>query len=167
MDEPEEEGWGRVGPERPKIRRAHCRKAAEQLLKRCGVKEPPVPVEEIARTLGFETRTEDLPHGVDARLRVSGASRVIELASGQARVRHRFSIAHELGHASLGHRHQETEVAEQEANAFAGALLVPRTWLRRDVDAVRTVVELARRYDVSRDVVFVAAQGAGLLERLR
>jgi hypothetical protein len=167
VDEPEEEGWGRLGPERPKVRRAHCRKAAEQLLKRSGVKEPPVPVDQIARTLGFDIRTEDLPQGVDARLRISGASRVIELASGQARVRHRFSIAHELGHASLGHRHGETDVAEQEANAFAGALLVPRAWLRRDVDTVKTVPGLAGRYEVSRDVVFIAAQGASLLKRLR
>jgi hypothetical protein len=167
VDEPEEEGWGRVGPERPKVRRTHCRKSAEQLLKRCGVKEPPVPVEEMARTFRFEVRMEHLPPGVDARLRVSGNSRVIELASGQARVRHRFSIAHELGHASLGHRHGETEVAEQEADAFAGALLVPRAWLKRDVGTFSTVSGLARRYDVSRDVVFVAAEGARLLERLK
>lgn len=167
MDEPEEEGWGRIGPDRPRVRSAHCRKAAEQLLKRSGVKVPPVPVEAIARTLGFDVRTVDLPPGVDARLRVSGADRIIELASGQAGVRHRFSIAHELGHASLGHRHGETDVAEQEANAFAGALLVPRSWLRRDVDTVPTAAELARRYHVSRDVVFIAAQGAGVFERLR
>jgi hypothetical protein len=167
VDEPEEEGWGRVGAERPKVRRAHCRKAAEQLLKRTGVKEPPVPVEEIARKLGFHVRVEDLPRGVDARLRVSGGSRTIELASGQANVRHRFSIAHELGHVSLGHRHGETEVAEQEANAFAGALLVPRAWLKRDVERFSTVADLARRFGVSRDVIFIAAQEARLLERLR
>jgi hypothetical protein len=167
VDEPEEEGWGRTAPERLKVRRAHCRKAAEQLLKRCGVEGPPVPVEDIARCLGFEVRIVDLPRGVDARLRLSGASRVIELASDQARVRHRFSIAHELGHATLGHRHGETEVAEQEANAFAGALLVPRAWLKRDVARFSTVPALAGRYNVSREVIFIAAQGAGLLEGLR
>lgn len=109
----------------------------------------------------------DLPRGVDARLRVSGASRVIELASGQARVRHRFSTAHELGHTSLGHRHGETDVAEQEANAFAGALLVPQSWLRRDIDTFTTVTALAERYEVSRDVIFIAVQRARLLDRLR
>jgi hypothetical protein len=167
VDDPEEEGWGRIGPERLKVRRAHCRKAAEQLLKRSGVKEPPVPVDEIAPMLGFEVRVEDLPRGVDARLRLVRGSRIIELASGQARVRHRFSIAHELGHATLGHHHGETDVAEQEANAFAGALLVPRTWLKRDVESFRGVEDLARRYEVSRDVLIIAAQGARLLERLR
>lgn len=167
MDEPEEEGWGRVAPERKKVRRAHCRKAAEQLLKRSGVKEAPVQVEEIARKLGYEVKIEGLPRGVDARLRVSGGRQIIELASGQAPVRRRFSIAHELGHITLGHRHGETDVAEQEANAFAGALLVPRAWLKRDIETYSSVPELARRYDVSRDVIFIGAQGAGLLGRLR
>lgn len=167
MDEPEEEGWGRVGPDRLKVRRAHCRRAAEQLLKRSGVKKAPVPVEEVARKSGYEVKIEDLPRGVDARLRVSGGRRVIELASGQAPVRRRFSIAHELGHITLGHRHGETEVAEQEANAFAGALLVPRAWLKRDVETYSRVLEFARRYEVSRDVILIAARGAGLLDRLR
>jgi Zn-dependent peptidase ImmA (M78 family) len=91
----------------------------------------------------------------------------MELASGQALVRHRFSAAHELGHHSLGHRHGETEVAEQEANAFAGALLVPQPWLKGDVDSFATVAALAERYEVSRDVIFIAAQRARILDRLR
>jgi Zn-dependent peptidase ImmA (M78 family) len=120
----------------------------------------------MAGSLGFEVRTVDLPRGVDARLRISGASRVIELAAGQARVRHRFSVAHELGHSSLGHRHGETDGAEQEANAFASALLVPQSWLKRDLGSFPTVAALAERYDVSRDVVLIAAERARLLDRL-
>lgn len=45
MDELEEEGWGRPAAERLKVRAAFCRRAAEQLLKRCAVQQPPVPVE--------------------------------------------------------------------------------------------------------------------------
>src|ERR1022692_1648898 len=146
MDELEEEGWGRSAPERLKVRAAFCRQAAEQLLKRCGVHQPPVPVEQIARKLGFDVRVIDLSAGVDARLLVTGAGSTIELASSQPNVRHRFSIGHELGHACLGHRHGETEVAEQEANAFAGALLVPAAWLRRDLARLPTAPMLAEHY---------------------
>src|SRR5438876_7289831 len=103
MDDADREGWGQPPPERIKIRKAFCRKAAEQLLRRRSVTNPPVPVEEIAAALGYETKVVDLPHGVDARLRITGQRRVIELAKGQARARHRFSIAHELGHGTLGH----------------------------------------------------------------
>jgi len=167
VDDIEEEGWGRTDPERLRVRVALCRKAAEQLLKRRGISAPPVPVEEIAGALGFEVRVIDLPRGVDARLRTSGASRVIELAAGQAKVRLRFSIAHELGHATLGHHHDETDVAEQEANAFASCLLAPQAWLKRDIGTFTTVAALADRYKVSREVIFIAVQRARLLDRLR
>ena len=167
MDDVEEEGWGRTTPERVRVRAALCRKSAQQLLKRCEVDGPPVPVEEVARQLGFDVRVVVLPRGVDARLRLSGASRLIELASGQARVRHRFSIAHELGHHFLGHRHGESDLAEQEANSFASALLVPQSWVKRDIDKFPSAAALAERYAVSRDVIFIAAQRARLLDRLR
>lgn len=167
MDEFEDEGWGRSVPERLKVRAAYCRKAADQLLKRCSVKAPPVPVDLVAQSLGLEIRVEALGRGVDARLRHSEQRRVIELAAGQAAVRHRFSIAHELGHFCLGHRHGETDVAEQEANVFAGALLVPRAWLKAEIETFPTVSTLASRFQVSRDVVFIAAQGARLLDRLK
>ena len=166
MGDIEDEGWGRTTPDRIRVRASLCSKAAEQLLKRCEVEGPPAPVDRIAKRLGFGVVIVDLPNGVDARLRVSGENRSIELATGQARVRHRFSIAHELGHAILGHRHDETEVAEQEANAFAGALLVPRAWLKDDIDTFTTVSTLSERYEVSKDVIFIATQRARLLDRL-
>lgn len=167
MDDHDIEGWGITVPDESKVRRGFCQQAAAQLLKRSEVNEPPVPVEEVARQNGFTISVIDLPPGVDARLRDTGKGPVIELEAGQARVRHRFSVAHELGHATLQHRHGEGEVFEQEANLFANALLVPREWLRRDVKAgLRRVDQLAARYDVSRDVIFIAAQRARLLDRL-
>jgi Zn-dependent peptidase ImmA (M78 family) len=160
-------GFGIVEEAPGPARVAFCRKAAEQLLKRNGITQPPVPAERLAERLRIQVIVTDLPAGVDALLRIDGDSRMIELASGQARVRHRFSIAHELGHFSLGHRHGESDVAEQEANTFAGALLVPRAWLKRDIERFATVDELARRFDVSREVLFIALKDARLLDRLR
>ena len=65
------------------------------------------------------------------------------------------------------HQREAAEVAEQEANAFAGALLVPAAWLRRDLDRFPTASALADRYQVSREVIFIAAQRARLLGKLR
>ena len=167
MDGHDIEGWGITNPDESKVRRGFCQQAAAQLLKRSGVKEPPVPVEEVAKHNGFEISVRDLPPGVDARLRTTDDGLIIEVAAGQARVRHRFSVAHELGHATLQHRHGEGEVFEQEANLFANALLVPREWLRRDVkEGLRKLDQLAVRYHVSRDVIFIAAQRARLLDRV-
>ena len=163
----EDDGRGREGVEREDARPAFCRKFAERTLARFGIVEPPVPVDRLASKLGLLVRIVDLPRGVDARLRVRGDERIIELATGQARVRQRFSLAHELGHHLLGHRHGESDVAERQANIFAGALLVPPAWLRRDVASGMTAEELSTRYDVSREVMFIAVQDARLLKKLR
>jgi Zn-dependent peptidase ImmA (M78 family) len=92
--------------------------------------------------------------------------RVIELARGQSRTRQRFSIAHELGHHLLHHCHGENDLAEKEANIFAGALLAPGSWLARDVASGLTSTSLAKKYEVSREVIFIAAKDARLLGRL-
>jgi hypothetical protein len=163
----EDNGRGRDRVEREDARPAFCRKLAERTLARFGIVEPPVAVDRLAAKLGLLVRIVDLPRGVDARLRVRGDQRVIELATGQARVRQRFSLAHEIGHHLLGHRHGESELAERQANLFAGALLVPPTWLRRDVASGMTAEALATRYDVSREVIFIALKDARLLKKLR
>lgn len=152
---------------RAEVRGELCRKIAQRCLSDHRIAEPPVPVDKIARNLGFELQLQDLKPGVDARLQIIDSRKVIELARGQADVRHRFSIAHELGHHFLGHRHNEHRAGETEANIFAGELLVPRTWLRRDLQRSLTVVELTGRYQVSREVLFIVARDARLLNRLR
>jgi Zn-dependent peptidase ImmA (M78 family) len=129
-----------------------------------------VPVHDLAERLGFAVRVCALPAGVDGRLRVTDGDRLIELAAGQARVRHRFSLAHEVGHDRLGHHQDgsyETPLAELQADLFAGALLVPAAWLRRDVATHRTIPALVERYQVSREVMFIALKEARLLGRVR
>ncbi len=164
-DEDDRRGGG--GVEREDARPAFCRKLAEKTLARFGIVDAPVPVDRLAAKLGILVRIADLPRGVDARLRLRGQQTLIELASGQARVRHRFSLAHELGHHLLGHRHGESGLAERQANVFAGALLVPPMWLRRDVASGMTAEALATRYDVSREVIFIAVKDARLLKKLK
>jgi Zn-dependent peptidase ImmA (M78 family) len=109
-----------------------------------------------------------LPRGLVACLRFHDERKLIEVAARQPLVRQRFSIAHELGHFCLGHSHQDdSRVAEQEANIFAGGLLVPRAWLKRDIKTIATVVTLAERYEVSREVMFIALKDARLLGLVR
>lgn len=163
----QDDGRGRDRVEREDARPAFCRKYAERTLARFGIVEPPVPVDRLAAKLGLVVRIVDLPGGVDARLRIRDDQRVIELAAGQARVRHRFSLAHEIGHHLLGHRHGESELAERQANIFAGALLVPSAWLRRDVAGGMTADALPARYDVSREVIFIALKDGRLLKKLK
>ncbi len=173
MEEPDEAGGEPErsrGLSRDEIRAPFCRALASQTLKKLGIIGPPVPVEQLARRLGFVIETCRLPDGVDARLRIVDDARIIELTAGQPLVRHRFSLAHELGHDRLGHYRDgthETPLAERQANIFAGALLVPAIWVRQDITKYRTISALIERYQVSREVMFISLRGARLLDRVR
>jgi Zn-dependent peptidase ImmA (M78 family) len=105
--------------------------------------------------------------------------RIYVEADNDAR-RQRFTIAHELGHFLLGHHellgdthadakigyggtlrsieatHDPLELAEREANRFAGLLLIPPDTLDAQVAEIGVdVVELARRFDVSAPAIRV------------
>lgn len=151
-----------------KARAGFCRHSAQKLLKDSGITGLPVPVDALAQKLGITISITELPVGMDGRLTETAHGLQLELAQGQSRVRHRFTIAHELGHRVLQHYRQETKVAESEANIFAGTLLVPGEWLRKDVKASpsASIQELAQRYDVSTSVILIAAEGARLLPLL-
>jgi hypothetical protein len=153
-------------PGKPRV--AFCRHAAGKILRDRGIIGPPVPVEDLARELGITVAVRTLGHGVSGTLTEGAEGARLDLAPGEARVRHRFTVAHELGHRTLQHHRQETEVAEREADIFAGALLVPAEWLRKDVKTAssRSLQTLARRYDVSTSVILIAAKDARLLDLL-
>ena len=55
---------------------------------------------------------------------------------------------------------------EREADYFSSVLLVPPRWLRKDVDAGMRPSDLARRYQVSPDVIFIALDQHRLLHRI-
>lgn len=160
----DELGTEAEAPQKPRV--GFCRKAAAQVLKRADISDPPVDLNRVANNLGIELRKARLPRGLDARLRLSAVGRVVEFAEDQAFVRVRFSIAHEIGHFVLGHAHTLDASWEPEANIFAGALLVPRTWLKKATRVPTAAEALARQFQVSRDVIFIACKDASLLNQL-
>jgi Zn-dependent peptidase ImmA (M78 family) len=159
-------------PRRPRY--ARIRREVVDVLTRAGVTEPPVPVEKIANMLGARVVTDDFNNEISGILFRSDAETVIGVAKEQSKTRQRFTIAHEIGHLLL-HDAEEVhvdrefrvklrsqassaavDVDEIEANAFAAGLLMPETFLRRDVrqlsvdfDDATQVEALAKRYHVS------------------
>ena len=80
----------------------------------------------------------------------------------EAKVRQRFTIAHELGHHVLGHgtRNRDTsnafrmsnpDPAEVAANRFAAHLLMPDYWVEHFVitEGLTSLEQLAKKFDVS------------------
>ena len=165
----------------PAPRYAFCQQMAEKVLRKHKVVSPPVNIYEIARREGFEVVYLDWPKGRDGLL--DPVTRRIGLNRNTAPTRLRFTLAHELGHALLGHHAIADDPPsldnppdgdaklypkhlEQEANAFAGALLVPESLLREAVRSHRTPKALARVFVVSEAAMCVRLETPRLIRAL-
>ena len=134
----------------PKLIKPDYRQAereAIRLLNETGIFEPPVNPVEIARYLGVDVAFVSFSGESDG---VSGlydpSKDAILVNQKEAGVRQTFTVAHELGHRVLHQewakseaykvlwrdpRRQTRDRWEQEANAFAADLLMPRQMLDR------------------------------------
>jgi len=159
------------------VRRKQVRAIAERLLAEYDVKQAPVPVEQIAKARGavvHRTPADDDLSGFLYR-KLSGRQAVIGVNAKHHPNRQVFTIAHELGHFLLheaddvhvdrgfqvklrsGASSEGTDIEEKEANLFAAELLMPKSFLEKDlaeIDEVDLVDEdqiaaLAGKYGVS------------------
>lgn len=159
---------------RPRTR--FIRKAAIELLKRCGIDGPPVDLRIIADKLGLVYEEVDyFPDDVDSLI-IPVDDRVIAVVNlNQSKSRRRFSLAHEICHYLY---HQDRSVLEEvptidsppdydenvsrkdpyeaEADIFAGELLVPLPMLKKVYRPGLTVADVARAFDVSEAVASIA-----------
>lgn len=159
-----------VGPgdARPMLNVAEA--AAEHLRRASGRIALPVPVEELIADSGLMILEISDPKQPDGSL-LAAQSLIIVNRSRHRPTRERFTLAHELGHFQLKHHQRDASEAlldaltdpviddsqaylsrrhpriEQEANAFAAALLMPASALRaefarRDWDPTRVAKQL-------------------------
>lgn len=150
----------RLGDER--AHPGYARAKAREVLREHRIGRPPVIVHAIARQLGVEVRESRHLGKLSARL----VGKVIEVNADDAPVRRRFSVAHELGHYFLGTRHGDGPIAEQEADAFAGELLVPGHMLKLAMEQSTDTVELTKIFKVSRQVLEIAATHHRVFDQL-
>lgn len=141
---------------------AHARTRARRVLVEHRVTKPPVPVRAIARRCGFEVR----PSGQLGDLRARMLDNVIEVSDRESEGAQNFSIAHELGHHFLKTQHGDGPRAEDEADAFAGELLVPGHMLTASLADTTDPVALARLFRASRSAIEVSASIHRLSGRL-
>ncbi len=142
-------------------------KIAEDLLAQLKLNVAPVPVEEIATRLQIKIGREASDDFSGILIRKDGKA-LIGVNSNESHVRQRFTVAHELGHfilhpqkeAFVDYRDNQKDIMrtprEKQANAFAAALLMPRTRLIKDVKTKfktgiyeEDLAELADEYEVS------------------
>ncbi|MFD0940187.1 ImmA/IrrE family metallo-endopeptidase [Pedobacter boryungensis] len=150
-----------------------------QMVTNAKITQAPVDVDVIAKYCGVSVEKTDLGQDVTGLLIAQGDDAVIAYSANQGEQRRRFTIAHELGHFVL-HRDEGTDTVfvdkdfivkyrsnklysdlelrqEQEANAFAASLLMPREFIFEEIskDRVRNlpeaelISELAKTFNVS------------------
>jgi Zn-dependent peptidase ImmA (M78 family) len=150
------------------------RKEASQLLRKHRIKNPPVPVDKIAESLGATVRYSPFEGELAGMLVRAHGQIIIGVNSLHHINRQRFTIAHECGHFLL-HQGEEIHIDrtfrinkrnevssmavdadEIEANRFAAELLMPFDMIMADlhgreidVENERDLKELAQRYQVS------------------
>jgi Zn-dependent peptidase ImmA (M78 family) len=164
-------------------------KVARVLLDEMDIRQPPVPVNEIARHMGADVRYKPAERDICGFIaRQDDGSTVIGINTFHHANRQRFTLAHELGHLSLHttkrlyvdhvpkfrdvKSSQAVDPEEIEANLFAAELLMPEDMLRRDIQSMRddlnaneAIDRLAKRYQVSPEAMRARLErlkGAGL-----
>jgi hypothetical protein len=148
---------------------------AFRLRQALGVEEPALADHHLKSIDGV--RVEQL-----GELGVSGATRrvgnlwIVLVNQDEARVRNRFTIAHELKHIlddrATTHLHRRGLLAsgqdwltERVCDYFAACLLMPRLWVRRAwTSGNQSPIDLARLFEVSIDAMRIRLQHLGLTE---
>lgn len=127
-------------------------KLACEIIENLGIKSLPIPVDEIAKKRGLTIKPYNLGEKVSGVLVMDSGKGTIGINPTESKVRQRFTVAHELGHFELHKqesglfidkefkmlfRDQNSSIGEvrkeQEANAFAAALLMPEKLLVKEI----------------------------------
>jgi hypothetical protein len=134
---------------------------AQKLIKSAGIVVPPVSLQRVIEQL--QTTYTLSVRRIEASPKVSGLIVVCkEVDAEYATIgfngdlpwcRRRFTIAHEIGHLIFGHAcikgHEDNSHNEKEADIFAGELLVPTVFIKKDFARTQDLRELSKLYRVS------------------
>jgi Zn-dependent peptidase ImmA (M78 family) len=142
-------------------RKKAAKTLAQKLIKAAAIIAPPVSLQKVIEHL--QTTHSLQVRRIVASDKVSGLLVVcreiddeyttIGFNGAQPWCRRRFTIAHEIGHLLFGHactkNQSDGSHDESEANIFAGELLVPTAFIKKDFLRLRDIQELSKLYRVS------------------
>jgi Zn-dependent peptidase ImmA (M78 family) len=154
-----------------------CETAASQIIDDHNVLKASVPIFDIVKAMGLQLLEFNLGEETSGVLVIENGKGSIGYNPKDSFVRRRFTVAHELGHYILHRDANELFVdnfflmkfrknnsytkeeywQEQQANAFAAALLMPEKFIEAEivreeyhgVDETELITKLARKFEVS------------------
>ncbi len=158
--------------------RTNNQKLVRSLFAKLKIKEPPTPLNKVAKYLGYQIQTLDFPSDFDGVNLSKKGGGLIGVNANHHLNRQRFTVAHELAHFMKGHTisqsklnnyttraaadiYNHEDIQEREANFLASELLIPRHFLERDALA-HTIDELYKKYLVSKQAMIIKLQRANL-----
>ncbi len=157
-------------------RKKAAKALAQKLIKSAGITAAPVSLQKIIEHLQ-KTYTLDVRR-IEAGEKVSGLLVVCKEVDGEYATigfngahpwcRRRFTIAHEIGHLIFGHGCNKSNSGddvhnEKEADAFAGELLVPSAFIKKDFAKTPNLQELSKLYRVSDQTLTIKLMDARLV----
>ena len=173
------------------VRRKRIADITRDILTGNDVTGPPVPIEAIVKKHGLKLHFRRLDSDLSGFLYRDAIQSVIGVNSQHAKVRQRFTMAHELAHFLL-HRGESLHVdravqakfrstissqgvnpEEIEANLFAASLLMPAEFLQRDIAEIKptdilddkSMTSLAKHYDVSTQALLLRLVNLRFIEQ--
>lgn len=138
--------------------RSTARAALQQVADSRGGISAPVPIDDMARGMGFQVVLL-YTTGDDFSGLVSPRQRLIGINGHHHRHRRRFSLAHELAHILLKHPPEshctsgEIATYNKEADLCASEILIPEHLLSPLLTTTHNIVALSRMFDVSEEAM--------------
>jgi Zn-dependent peptidase ImmA (M78 family) len=157
-------------------RRKIAKTLAAKLVKAAKITQAPVSLQKVIEHL---QATHDITvHRVAFGEKVSGLLvtcknvdseySTIGFNSAHPWCRRRFTIAHEIGHLLFNHacsgKDSDGSHNEEEANIFAGELLIPTEFIKKDYPKIKDLQEVAKLYRVSQEALTYKLMDARLLK---
>jgi len=147
--------------EQGKPRIGLARDIARKLLEKSDISNYPILIKEIANHVeGLSIDGREFEDGLSGASLCHNGKIFIAYNKDHSFIRNRFTVAHELGHALLGHLVilspidlYSKDYKELEANQFAAELLMPLQMLKQAVKKIKTVDQLAKAFWVSKDAM--------------
>ena len=146
---------------------------AQKLIKASGITDAPVSLREIIACAKKDRNLTVVIDKIPGKLsgimvkvgELEDASTFIGVNADDPWCRRRFTLGHELGHMFMEHSGctGENTYEEREAHAFAGELLIPTEFIKRDIKKTPNIPALAKRYLVSQQALTIKLQDCNLI----